>query len=219
MKCPNHIIRPSLAMLLLSLVLSFQAAFAMEVYEEGVNFEPITPVQPTHVAAGKIELVEAFWYGCPHCYHLEPILKKWLKNLPENVEFVHMPAQFRPDWSVHAGAYYVSSILGIDDKLHQPLFDEIQNNRKGMVTHKDMAAFFARHGVAEDKYFDTLNSFAVKNKLNYSMRMVQRYALRGVPAMVVNGKYRVTASMNGNSFEKMLQVVSYLIARESAQAG
>lgn len=219
MKWSNHIVRSILAMLFFSFMLALQTASAIEVYEEGVNFERITPAQPTRVGAGKVEVTEAFWYGCPHCYHFEPLLKKWLKSIPENVEFVHMPAQFRPEWSVHAGAYYVSSILGVNDKLHQPLFDEIQRNRKAMVTHKDMAAFFARHGVSEDEYFKTLNSFAVKNKLAYSKRMVQRYGLHGVPAMVVNGKYRVSASMNGNSFEKMLQVVDYLIARESAHAG
>jgi thiol:disulfide interchange protein DsbA len=200
---------------LIALVASLPAA-AIEVYESGKNFKLITPAQPTRAAPGKVEMVEVFWYGCPHCYTLEPTLLKWLENKPESVEFSKMPAQFRAQWAVHAGAYYVSEILGINDKIHQPLFDEIQRNRKKMVTDADMAAFFAKHGVAKEKYHATLASFAIRNKLGYARRMVKNYGLDGVPTIIINGKYRVSASMNDNSNDKMLQVVDYLIAKEAA---
>lgn len=205
-----------LLLLVLPALLAGPQARAVDTIVEGENYQLIKPAQPTSVADGKVEVVEAFWYGCPHCYHLEPLLKEWTRKLPAEVEFIHIPAQYREIWAVHAGAYYVAEALGVLEKLHQPLFDEIQKNRKNMVTHGDMARFFATHGVSEEQYTSTLNSFAVKRSLGKANSLVRGYQLSGVPALIVNGKYRVSASMNGNSNEKTLAVVDYLIAREIA---
>ena len=93
-------------------------------YNEGEHYEAITPAQPTS-SKDQVEVVEMFWYGCPHCFRLEPFVDRWLKKKPANVKFVRMPGVFRPSWEIHARAYYTAEILGVVDKVHRPMFDAI----------------------------------------------------------------------------------------------
>ncbi|RMD71961.1 MAG: thiol:disulfide interchange protein DsbA/DsbL, partial [Gammaproteobacteria bacterium] len=116
-------------------------------FDEGIEYELVTPPQPTEDPS-KIEVLEFFWYGCPHCYHAEPLVEAWLKRKPEDVVFRRMPAIFtNPLWELHARAYYTAEALGIVDKIHRPLFDAIHKERRPMNTEKDIEAFFAEHGV------------------------------------------------------------------------
>lgn len=180
-------------------------------FDEGIEYQVLGSPQPTN--SDKIEVIEFFWYGCPHCYHLEPQLDEWVRKLPEDVEFIRVPAVLGPSWELLARAYYTARFLGVLDKVHRPLFDAIHQHDRKFHSVDDLAAFFAEHGVAEADFRKTFKSFAVVVRTNQSKQARERYGLTGVPTLVVNGKYRTSATLTGSN-EKMLDVVDYLIQRE-----
>ena len=182
-------------------------------YEEGEEYELITPSQPT-TAGNKIEVVELFWYGCPHCYQFEPYINRWLKKKPANVEFVRMPGIFRPSWAILARAYYTAKVLGVLDKMHGAIFEATHELKRPLTSEAQLADFFAEHGVKKEEFSKVFRSFAVESKVRRAMDMSRRYGVKGVPAMIVNGKYRTGAVMAGNH-ANTLKVVDYLIKKES----
>ncbi len=180
---------------------------------EGKEYELVIPEQPTQVESGKVEVVEIFWYGCPHCYDFEPYLEKWLSERPPHAAFRRLPASFNARWLVHARAYYTAEALHALERVHKPLFEALIKDQKRFDTEDDLAPFFVQHGVDEAKFRQTFNSFAVDAKLKQSLQMVRNYGVTGVPAMIVNGKYRTAASLTG-SYPALLQVVDKLIEKE-----
>ena len=196
-------------MLIALSLLSLSAVFAEE-YEEGVHYERVVPAQPTSTV-GKVEVLELFWYGCPHCFRFEPHLERWLKKKPDNAQFVRMPGVFRPSWENHARAFYTAELLGVFDKIHEPLFNAIHVKKKNMDTLDSLRDFFADHaGVDKNEFIKTFNSFAVETRLRRAKTMGARYGVRGVPAVIVNGKYRVP----GGGAEA-IKIINYLIEKES----
>lgn len=185
---------------------------AAESFDEGIEYKLIVPPQPTG-NPNKVEVVELFWYGCPHCHQLEPILSGWEAEKPEYVEFVRMPAVLGPRWELLARAYYTAELLGVLDKIHGPLFHALHVEKQRINTVEGVAAFFAKQGVPEEEFEKTFNSFAVATRLNQARLMSQRYGITGVPTLVINGKYRTQASMTGGN-ERMMKVVDYLAAQE-----
>jgi thiol:disulfide interchange protein DsbA len=184
-----------------------------ETFKEGQHYLPISPAQPTSTK-DKIEVVEMFWYGCPHCYRLEPYVKRWLKKMPKNAKFVRMPGVLNPGWELLARAYYTAEILGVVEKVHSPIFDTIHGKRKRLNSEAAIMAVFMEHGVSEKDFKRTFRSFAVETKIRRARDMGRRYQAQGVPAIIVNGKYRVNAtSAGGNS--KVFKVVNQLIKQES----
>lgn len=180
------------------------------------GYTTLVAPQPTSDAS-KIEVVELFWYGCPHCYHLEPLLTKWAAGLPPDVVFVRTPAILGPSWEILARAYYTAEMLGVLDKIHEPLFKAIHEDKKKFTSEEELAKFFAAQGVDEKQFRDTLKSFGVAAKLNRSKQMTQRYGITGVPALIINGKYRTSVSDAGDQ-EKMLELTDKLIAKERVTA-
>lgn len=180
---------------------------------EGENYKLVSPPQPTS-AKDKIEVVELFWYGCPHCFHLEPYVKRWLKTKPANVKFVRMPGVLNPSWELLARAYYTAEILGIVDKIHTPLFDAIHEKRQRMNSEAAIMTFFKQHGVPEDKFKRIFRSFAVETKIRRARDMGRRYGANGVPTIIVNGKYRTGAQEAGGA-SKVFKVVDQLIKMEN----
>lgn len=178
------------------------------------GYETITPAQPTQ-NADKVEVIEFFWYGCPHCYSLEPSMLEWLKNKPANVEFIRQPAVFSDLWGKHAKAFFTAEALDVGEKVHADLFDAIQNKKQKLTSEDDLAKFFAEHGVKEEDFRAAYNSFLVDAKLRQAEAMGPRYGITGVPSLIVNGKYRVTAT-TAKSQTNMLKVVDQLIQQESA---
>ncbi|WP_340123437.1 thiol:disulfide interchange protein DsbA/DsbL [Methylobacter svalbardensis] len=181
---------------------------------ESVGYETLSPAQPTH-NPDKIEIIEFFWYGCPHCYSLEPLLEKWVKSLPKNVEFIRQPAVFSDLWGKHAKAYFTAEALSVADKIHADFFDAIQNKKQNLETEDQLAKFFVAHGVNENEFHDTYNSFLVDAKMRQATTMAGRYGVTGVPALIINGKYKTNGPIAG-SHEKMLEVVDQLIKQEGA---
>ncbi|NIP72489.1 MAG: thiol:disulfide interchange protein DsbA/DsbL [Gammaproteobacteria bacterium] len=187
-------------------------------YAEGIEYKRIRPPQPTQAPEGNVEVVELFWYGCPHCYRFEPHLSKWLERKSEHVTFVRIPAQLNPGWEVHAAAFYTAEVLGVAEKIHRPLFDAIHAARRRLNTPEALADFAAEQGVDRESFLRTFDSFAVRAKLAHARDLVKAYGARSVPTMVVDGKYLTNAEMAGGSYQSLLDVVDYLVQKE-AEAG
>lgn len=200
-----------LSAFLVALLLPLSSAWAQE-YSDGHGYTTIkTPVRTEN--PDKIEVVEIFWYGCPHCYALEPYTQAWKKNLPEDVDFKFIPAVFGRNWLAHAKAFHVADLLGIEQDLHSDLFNRIHQDHKRMNNEDDLAEFFTHYGVSEDEFKKQFNSFAVNSRLALADAKVRGYGARGVPGLVVNGKYLVTASTAGGN-NNIYSVVDYLIKKE-----
>jgi thiol:disulfide interchange protein DsbA len=191
------------------------AGTAIAQYDEGTQYKRLAAPVPT-VDASKVEVVELFWYGCPHCYRLEPDLSKWLKNKPANVVFVRVPGVFRPLWGFHAKVYYTAEVLGVLDQVHPAMFEAMHVQRRKMNSVDEVKALFAQYGVTSEKFDNAFNSFAVDAKVRRATDLTRRYGLEGVPALVINGKY-VTDGVMAHGHNGMLQVTDYLISKESKQ--
>lgn len=178
------------------------------------GYETIKPTQPTH-NPDKIEVMEFFWYGCPHCYSFEPVINAWAKKLPDNVEFIRQPAIFSELWGKHAKAYFVAEALGVVDKVHADFFDALQNKKQSLETEDQLANFFVGHGVKEADFHEAFNSFLVDAKMRQAATLPARYGITGVPAVVINGKYKTNATLAGSQ-EKMIEVINRLILQESS---
>lgn len=194
----------------LSLALA-PAAFAAS-YQEGVQYDRVKPAQPT-ATGKKIEVVELFWYGCPHCYEFEPSVKRWEKSLGSDVEFVRMPATFRPEWELHARAFYTAQMLGVLDKLHPATFTAIHELRERLNTEEALQAHFGKNGVSAEDFKRAFRSFAVESKVRRAKDMTQRYGTDGVPALIVNGKYW-TGPQKAGGYAEMLKIADQLIEQE-----
>ena len=212
----SHILNTGLICLFMMLSVPVQA------YDEGIDYQAITPALPTANPA-KVEVLELFWYGCPHCYKFEPYLNKWLEKKPDYVEFIRMPAIFRESWVPHARAYFTAEQLKIKDKIHADFFHAYHEKKRPLMTRADVQAFFADHGVSKQDFEDAWFSFPVQSKLKRAINMTQRYQIKGVPSLVVNGKYWTSAAMASSSDptvpgnESMLKVVDALVAQEYAK--
>lgn len=164
---------------------------------------------------GKIEVVELFWYGCPHCYHFEPVINPWVDKLPEDVNFKRVPAMFGGPWDAHGQMFLTLEAMGVEHKVHAAVFDAIQNQRKQLTKPDDMAEFLATQGVDKDKFLSTFNSFAIRGQVNQAKELAKKYEITGVPSMVVNGKYRFDLG-TAEGPEGVLNVADQLIAKERA---
>ena len=200
--------------LLLSLFLNNVAIAAID---EGIEYKLVSPAQPT-ITKNKIEVVELFWYGCPHCFNFEPDLKEWLAKKPENVVFYRIPAIFNPAWALHARAYYTAKTLGLFDDgkhaFHDAFFNEIHVKKKRLNNKESLKSFFARFGVSVEDFNDTFDSFAVNTKVNRAAALSKRYQLQGVPSIIINGKYRTDGPMAGGR-KGIIKVMNFLIKKES----
>ena len=208
----NNIIR-WLSVFLLPVL--FSSGTLAEDYREGTEYLRLASPQPTSTQ-DKIEVVELFWYGCPHCYYLEPHLDKWLANKPDDVEFIRIPAVLGKSWELLTKGYYVAELLGVLDKTHSELFKALHDKRMKIRDESSLQAFFAEQGVSKEDFTKTFHSFAVAVKMNNSRLMTKRYALTGVPTLIVNGKFSTSGSRAGGT-PQIIGVVDYLIAQERAR--
>lgn len=158
---------------------------------------------------GMIEVREFFWYGCPHCFRLEPHVAAWLKTKPADVNFVRTPAALNPVWEQNARAYYTAEILGIAEKAHAPLFQAINVGKQRLFDQDSLVRFYSGFGANPENFKNLFNSFAVSGKVAQGKNLAQQYQLEGVPALVVNGKYVVKGED-----ARVLVTVNELIAKE-----
>jgi thiol:disulfide interchange protein DsbA len=174
------------------------------------QYSELNPPQPVDTDGKKIEVVEFFWYGCPHCYNLEPLIETWTKKLAPDVEFRRIPAVFNERWAYDAAIFYTFEALGVLPKLHRPLFDAIHRDHLRTDDQKAMSEWLQKQGVEPKKFYDTLKSFGVQSKTRRAAQLSVAYKIDGTPAMAVQGRYTVSADQGG-SREGMLDTVSYLV--------
>jgi thiol:disulfide interchange protein DsbA len=178
------------------------------------NYIQLSPPQLTETGE-KIEVVEFFWYRCPHCYALEPLLAGWIKKLPQDAQFRRIPAVFNDEWALDARIFYALESLGQLERVHRPLFDAIHKqggaNLKGQTYMKWATDWLATQGVDPDKFESALRSFTVDSQVKRAFQTAQAFKLDGVPTLAVNGRYVISASMVSDRRE-MLDVSSQLVA-------
>ena len=199
-------------LLVLLFLLVNSAALQAAGYTEGVEYKALPP-QPTDTG-DKIEVLEFFWYGCPHCYTFEPYIKAWKKTKPDNVEFVRVPAIFRPDWEIQARTYYALTNMGAIEDLHEKIFAAIHNDKKKLDKKATLTDFVVKNGVDRKKFEEEYNSFSVDTMVRKAKKKQTAYKIQGVPSIVVNGKYLSSASMSG-SYDNLVKILDYLVAKES----
>jgi thiol:disulfide interchange protein DsbA len=176
------------------------------------RFRTLKAPAPTDAEAGKIEVVEFFWFGCPHCYTLEPVINAWARKLPPDVVFRRQHVPFREP--KHQQLYFTLQAIGQDnEKVLGAVFAAIHQQRKRMLDPKEMVEVLAPHGVDAKAFNDAFSSFGVRTRQQRANKLADAYDLDGVPALGVNGKYLTAPSLAGSN-EAALRVVDELIAKE-----
>jgi thiol:disulfide interchange protein DsbA len=186
-------------------------ALAQSRPEEGKQYRSLDKRAPVDAPAGKIEVVEFFWYSCPHCNAFEPRLAAWTKKLPPDVVFHRVPVAFRDDFVPQQRLYYALEALGKLDELHARVFDEIHNKRQPTNREDQILAFAEKNGLDRAKFQELYNSFTVQAKARRARQLQDQYEVQGVPSMGVAGRYLTDGDMAG-SMDRVLQVVDYLVA-------
>jgi len=189
----------------------------------GKDYTLVRPPQPTDSGA-KIEVLEFFYYGCPHCSNLQPSLETWLKKLPTDVEFRRMPAVFQDGWVPLTKAYYTIEAMGLVDKLHQDMFATLHKRRIRLQDANAIFDWAASKGVDRKKFADTFNSFGVNGRTQRSIQMTRKYDIPGTPALAIDGKYLTGPSMTLKAdrtidYDRFFQVVDALIAEARKTKG
>lgn len=204
-----------------SLLLALPLAFAMpatQAADAGIDYAVLSPAQRIGVKPGQVEVLEFFWYRCPHCYNLEPEVQAWEKKLPKNVVFKRVPGILSDAWAPLARAYYALEALDMVDKLHADVFKAIHAQGMDLNTPETFFDWAVTKGVDRKKLAAAYNSFGVNSKVMRARQMTQAYKLTGVPAFAVNGKYTTSAYMTGGH-AKLFEVLDELIDMELKAKG
>jgi thiol:disulfide interchange protein DsbA len=194
----------------LGLAITAPTSFALEA---GKDYSVLSPAQPTSVKAGQIEVLEFFWYGCPHCFSLEPDLAAWAAKQGKNVVLKRVPAVLNENWSALARAYYALEAVGQVDALHGDLFNAIHVNGMNLSPAEAFFDWAVTKGVDRKKLANAYNSFAVNTKVMRAQQLTRDFKLTGVPAIAINGKFTTSAYMTG-SHPDLFKTVDALIAQE-----
>jgi thiol:disulfide interchange protein DsbA len=200
-------LRKALALAATSLMFSLGAAA-----QGALPYEKLSPPQPTE-GNGKIEVIEFFWYGCPHCYRLEPSLNAWLKNKPADVVFKRVHAIPNEAWGRHAYIYYTLEAMGLLDKYHEKVFDAIHKDQKNLLNRKIRDEWLQQNGIDPQKFSEVEQSFGVNSKVKRAAQMTQEYKVDGVPRIIVDGKYYTGPEFAGGE-DKIMGAVDQMIAAE-----
>jgi thiol:disulfide interchange protein DsbA len=191
-------------------------------WQEGVNYTRLVPAQPTSVPAGQVEVLEFFWYACPHCYAIDPLVESWKKTKPAYVSFSRVPVMWNEGHRSLARLYYTLESMGKLDQLHPQIFKEIHVNNNPLVganpsdvaqSERIQTAFVVKLGISEGDFKKAYHSFAVETALQRADQLVQRYRVDGVPTFVVNGKY-VADVRTAGSPERLVTLIGDLAAQE-----
>lgn len=206
-----------IAALLLVLPLSL-AMPAAQAADAGIDYAALSPAQRTDVKSGQVEVLEFFWYRCPHCYNMEPEVQSWEKKLPRNVVFKRVPGILSDGWVPLARAFYALEALDLVDKLHADVFKAIHSQGMDLNNPEAFFDWAVTKGVDRQKLAAAYNSFGVNSKVMRAKQMTQAYKLTGVPAFAVNGKYTTSAYMTG-SHAKLFEVLDELVDMELKAKG
>lgn len=184
-------------------------------WEQDVHYTELSDPQPVDTGE-QIEVRELFWYGCPHCYSLEPFIENWIQNKPENAEYVPTPGIFHKQSEFHARAFYAFEALDITDQVHRDFYDEIHQRGNRIYNVGGLSEFVAKHGVEADKFRDAFDSFAVDANVRSARQMFHKYGATGVPTVIVDGRYRVTVSSAGGH-KQLLELINFLVDKAAQE--
>jgi thiol:disulfide interchange protein DsbA len=186
----------------------------------GTNYKVIAPAQPTDASPGKVEVIEMFWYGCPHCFALDPIIESWRKNKAPYIEFVRVPVMWGEAHRAHARMFYTLQALGKLEELHAAVFNEIQSTGDSLYvpgdeqgTQRVQVQFARAHGVDPTDFLKAYSSFAVQTNLDKADELERRYKIDAVPTIVIDGKYETDVGQAGGQ-ENLMQLINDLSASE-----
>jgi protein dithiol oxidoreductase (disulfide-forming) len=179
--------------------------------EEGTDYLKLGKTVAVDAPAGKVEVIEFFWYACPHCNAFEPRLEAWLKTIPPDIAFKRVPVAFRDDFVPQQRLYYALEALGKVDEMHAKVFNAIHNNHEVLNREDLILAWAGKQGLDTAKFKEMYNSFSVSSKARRAVQLQDAYKVQGVPAMGVAGRYYTDGTMAGN-IDKALQVTEYLVA-------
>jgi thiol:disulfide interchange protein DsbA len=177
---------------------------------EGKDYLSLDKRVPTDVGAGKIEVIEFFWYSCPHCHAFEPQFAAWVKAAPKDVVVQRVPVRFRDDFEAQQRAYYVFESLNMVDALHGKLFHAIHTERQQLNNAQALAAWANKNGLPEKKFMDTFNSFGVATKARRATQLQDAFKVQGVPALGIAGRFYTDGGL-AQSMDRALQVADYLM--------
>ncbi len=178
---------------------------------EGKDFMRLGQSAPVEAVVGKVEVVEFFWYNCPHCNAFEPTLAAWVKKLPKDVAFRRVPIAFQDSFVPQQRLYYALEAMGLVDKLHAKVFAAVHAEKQNLSKAEAIVEWVAKQGVDKAKFVEQFNSFTVSTKATRAKQLQNAYRVEGVPALGVAGRYYTDGDLTKN-MERALQVVDFLVA-------
>lgn len=184
--------------------------------DEGIDYQVIEPAVPTQSEDGRVEVVELFWYGCPHCYNFEPHVNRWKERHGENVHFRYLPAVFNEVWAFHARVFYAAESLDLLEKLHAPFFHAMHAQGRRMTDERSILRFVEQQGVDPESFREAMLSEQVTERVREAIQLTRDYRIEGVPAVVIDGRHLVSPGMAGG-FENMTKIMDYLVEKASAE--
>ena len=207
----------------ISLILTLAAGLLLgaqpvRALEWGKDYIELAQTQKTDVKNGQVEVLEFFWYRCPHCYELEPELNAWAKKLPKDVVLKKVPGILNPGWATLARAFYALEAVGKLDKLHGEVFNAIHAQGMDLNNPERFFDWAVTKGIDRKQIADAFNSFAVNTKVMRAQQLTNAYKLNGVPVFAVNGKYVTSAYMTGST-ASLFKALDELVAQERASKG
>ena len=210
-------IRRTLALLSLVLVLPVaQIAYGqVERFVDGTHYVTL-PVPVNTRDSARVEVIEAFWYGCSHCFRFEPLVEDWVANAPEDIDFHRFPAMWNGLMKIHAQIFYTAEALDAVHLVHEPVFNAINLEGNRLQNERQIADLFASHGIDEEEFSRAFNSFGVRTRVNQAESRMQDYRIQSTPNMIVNGKYLIATGPDVPTQQMMLDIVDFLVARERA---
>jgi len=200
----------------LAAAISLPMSVSPQIMAQAGQYQLVNPPQTT-ANPDKIEVLEYFWFGCPHCYAFEPSINEWAASKPDDVDFVRHAPPLNRGWTAHSEAFYSAELLGVTDKFFEPLFNAIHKDKRPLRDRKSISKFAGELGIDEEKMFKTMKSFAVNAKIRQAMQVATASRVNAVPSVVVNGKYLSTVSMAGGH-KQIISLINELIEKERSAA-
>jgi len=192
------------------------SAFSSAAHAQANGYEEL-PNPPKKADENRVEVLEYFWFGCPHCYAFEPTINGWAADKPDHVDFVREAPPLNPAWTPHSQAYYASQVLGIQEEFFEPFFNAIHKEKKRLASPKQISKWAGNlgiDGVDEEKFLKTMSSFAVDAKIRRSMEMARADGINSVPSVVIDRRYKTSGSVAGSN-ERVVDVIRALSEKKS----
>ena len=204
---------PLLALAIWALLATLPALSLEAEFEEGAHYHMIVPPIPVESGPDEVVVLELFWYGCPHCYNFERLLDDWKQNKADHVKFIRMPVALNRSWVPHARMYYALEKIGEEDRMHPLIFEAMHVQGRHLRDVTSMSRFLSQHGVDTEAFENAYGSSYVDEKMQHAGQFVRAAQASSVPTMVINGKYRSTASAAGG-YDLLLRLTDDLVQRE-----